>query len=106
MITLQTVYNQTIDGELNNELARKARVKGVSEEDTAIIEEANIMNLHKLAITHADTVIMGDEKIELELESFIQQSGKKTLSFQSEEKYIAAYNELYDDILDEEAVLS
>jgi starch synthase len=101
-----SVYNQTIDGELSNELARKSRVKGVSEEDTAIIEEANIMNLHKLAITHADAVIMGDEKIDSELESFIQQSGKKTLSFQSEEKYIAAYNELYNDILDEAAVLS
>lgn len=101
-----SVYNQTIDGELNNDLARKARVKGVSEEDTAIIEEANIMNLHKLAITHADAIIMGDEKIDSELETFIQQSGKNALSFQLEETYIAAYNELYDDILDEEAVLS
>lgn len=101
-----SVYNQEIEGDLSNEMAVKSRVTGISEEDTTIIDEANILNLHKLAITFADAVVVGEENIGEELESFIQKSGKQTLPYQSEDSYIAACNALYDEILEEEAVLS
>ena len=61
---------------------------------------------HKIAITFADAVIVGSEKLDKELESFIQKSDKHTLDYQSEDSYIAAYNTLYDELLEEEAVLS
>ena len=101
-----SVYSQEIDGVLSNEMSQKSRVVGVSEEDTAVIDDANILNLHKLAITFADAVITGSEKLDKELELFIQKSDKQTLEYQSEDVYIAAYNALYDELLEEEAVLS
>ena len=101
-----SLYNQEIDGNLSNEMSQKSRVAGVSEEDTAVIDEASILNLHKLAITFADAVIVGSEKLDKELESHIQKSDKQTLEYQSEDSYIAAYNALYDELLEEEVVLS
>ena len=101
-----SVYSQEIDGDLSNDMSQKSRVMGVSEEDTAVIDEASIFNLHKIAITFADAVIVGSEKLDKELELFIQKSDKQTLDYQSEDVYIAAYNALYDELLEEEAVLS
>ena len=40
-----SVYSQEIDVELSNEMSQKSRVVGVSEEDTAVIDEASILNL-------------------------------------------------------------
>ncbi len=99
-----SLYEETIDGQISNDLASKSIVNGVSEEDLAIIKEANLLNLHKLAITHADAVIMGQSKVSSELDRFLKKADKRTLSFQAEETYVKAYNDLYDEILDEEAV--
>jgi starch synthase len=101
-----SVYNQEIDGELNNDMARKSRVVGIEEEDTALIDDATVNNLHKLAIHFADAVIQGSEEIDPELEKYIQESGKRSLSYQSEDSYIASYNELYEELLEEEVVCS
>lgn len=101
-----SAYDQQIDGDLSPDMARKARVTGVSEEDTAVIEQANLTNLHKLAIDFSDAVICGSEKIDPEIEKYIQQNGKDTLSYQSQETYVSACNALYDGLLEEETVLS
>ena len=101
-----SVFNQEIKGDLSNEMSQKSRVAGVSEEDTAVIDEASIFNLHKIAIAFSDAVIIGSEKLDKELELFIQKSDKQTLDYQSEDSYIATYNALYDELLEEEIVLS
>lgn len=101
-----SAYNQEIEGELSSEMAKKALVVGVDEEDTAVIKEANLLNLNKLAVNFADAVIVGSEKIDDELTKYIQDSGKKTLSYQSEDNLVSEYNLLYDELLEEEVILS
>jgi len=103
---IYSAYNQEIEGELSSEMAKKALVVGVDEKDTAVIKEANLLNLNKLAVNFADAVIVGSEKIDDELTKYIQDSGKKTLSYQSEDNLVSEYNLLYDELLEEEVILS
>ena len=103
---IYSVYNQQIKGDLSNEMSQKSIVAGVSDDDTFVINEASILNLHKIAINFADAIIVGSKKLDKELEAHIQKSDKQTLNYQSEESYIASYNALYDQLLEEETVLS
>ena len=101
-----SVYNQKLCGDLSNEMSQKSRIVGISEEDTALIDDASITNLHKIAISFSDAIILGSQKLGKELGSFIEKSDKPMLHYQSEDSYIAAYNALYDELLEEEPVLS
>ena len=71
-----------------------------------LIDDASITNLHKIAISFSDAIILGSQKLGKELGSFIEKSDKPMLHYQSEDSYIAAYNALYDELLEEEPVLS
>ena len=101
-----SVYDQKLETEFSSEMAAKSRVNGISEEDTSIIDQANITNLHKLAISFADAVIIGDDKVSDELQTYIQNSGKQMLNYQPAETYISECNMMYDELLQEEAILS
>lgn len=101
-----SVYDQQLETEFSSEMAAKSRVNGISDEDTSIIDQANITNLHKLAISFADAVIIGDDKVSDELQTYIQNSGKQMLNYQPAETYISECNMMYDELLQEEAILS
>jgi starch synthase len=101
-----SVYDQEIEGELSADMARKAKVQGVEDEDVSIIEDAKLNNLHKIAIDFADAVICGSENIDPEIEKYIIESDKNTLNYHSDEDCIKAFDALYDELLDEEVVLS
>jgi starch synthase len=101
-----SAYKQEIEGELNDDMARKAQVTGVTEEDTAVLKNANLLSLNKLAVNFADAVITGSKDIDEDLTKYIIDSGKKTLSYQAEDNLVSEFNLLYDELLEEEAVLS
>ena len=101
-----SVFNQEIGGELSSDMARKAKVNGVEDEDVAKIADRSIKNLHKIAIDFADAVVCGCENVDAEIEKYIIDSGKKSLDYHSEEDCIEAFDALYDELLEEEAILS
>ena len=103
---IYSVYNQEIEADFSNDMSEKSRISGVTKEDTAVIDEANILNLHKIAINFADAIIVGSENIDKDLKLYIQESDKPTLDYQAEDAYISAYNLMYDQLLEEEVVLS
>lgn len=72
---------------------------GITKKDVEILKEPSYVNLSKLAITHADAVIVGDRQINPELQEFINTVKKPILPYQNEENYIDVYSEFYDTIL-------
>ena len=102
---IYSVYNQSIDGVLSGEMAEKSLVQGVSENDVETLQNPTINNLHKLAISYSDGVIVSDE-IDSEIKSFIQQADKPSIISFNQETYKKEYNDLYDQILEESSVLS
>ncbi len=101
-----SVYDQESNVELNNDMARKSIITGVSEDDVELINTASIDTLHKLAVKYADAVIMGSEKISDDLNKFIVDSDKYVISYQNDEDYVDAYDTLYDELLEEVEIFS
>ena len=64
------------------------------------------MNMMKQAVEYADGIIQGSEKMNAEIEKFIKKSGKPLLPYKNELEYMDAFNEFYDEMLEEANVLS
>lgn len=101
-----SVYDQESNVEIDNDMARKSIIAGVSEDDVELINTASVDTLHKLAIKYADAVVMGSEKISDDLNKFIVDSDKYVISHQNDEDYVDAYDALYDELLEEVEVYS
>ena len=74
-------------------------------EDLSAVESPTHNNLQKLGAQYADGIILGEEKINDELNSYISSLEKPILECQLEESYIEQYSQFYDAILESEEVL-
>ncbi|HQQ93347.1 MAG TPA: glycogen/starch synthase [Bacteroidia bacterium] len=102
-----SLYEDEFPKALNKKFIDKLNFDGFNKKDIKhISEEANCMNLIKQSIEYADGVIQASEKINPELEKCIKKSGKAFLPFKNELEYIDAFNEFYDEILEEANILS
>ncbi len=96
---IYSLYNDEFSGELNKELRKKVEMKGISEEDTTLIETPNYLNMTKLAIDNADAVIYGSETINSDVEKYVNKSNLHVLNYQNEEEYIDAYSSFYESLI-------
>jgi len=94
-----SVYDDGFDNPLKKEYKDKILYENITSKDLSIIEDPNFVNLSKLAIENSDAAIIGSETINSDLLSFIKNSNKPFLDFQSEETYLDAYSEFYENIL-------
>ena len=95
-----SIYNDEFDKPLRKEFKDKLKIEGITNKDIKKIKDnPDFVNLSKLAIDHSDAVIKGSEQINSDLESYLGQIKKPTLDYQTEDKYIDAYSEFYDQIL-------
>jgi starch synthase len=102
-----SVYEDDFPKTLNKKFIDKLTFDGFSKKDIKLIsEESSHLNMLKQSIEYADGIIQGEEKINPELEKFIKKSGKPFLTYKNEIEYMDAFNEFYDEILEEEKVLS
>jgi len=97
---IYSVYDNEFTSVWNESFKDKLKLDGIEDSDLEILSPPNYINLTKLAISMADGIIQGSENINPEIEKFIKESGKPFLGFHSEDTYIAAYNEFYDNMLD------
>ncbi|MBT6438851.1 MAG: glycogen/starch synthase [Flavobacteriales bacterium] len=100
-----SLYNDETNGSLNKDFARKSLFDGVTMEDLSAVETPTYNNLQKLGAQYADGIIMGEETINAELNSYITSLEKPLLECQLEESYIEQYSQFYDAILETEEVL-
>jgi starch synthase len=84
---------------LNPSFKKKLLLEGITKDDIKIINDANYLNLNKLAITNSDAVIMGSEKINSELKTFIEEWGMPVLEYKGEDEYIDKYSDFYDELI-------
>lgn len=101
-----SLYEDEYPKNLNKKFIDKLSFDGFSKKDLKyLIEESSHLNMQKQAIEFADAVIQGNETISPEIEKFIKKSGKPFLEYKSEIEYMDAFNEFYDSMLEEVAVL-
>ncbi len=93
-----SVYDDDFKNPLNSDFNEKLLVDGITKEDVSMLETPDFVNVSKLGIQYSDAVIKGAEKINPEVDKFIQTTDKPILEYQPKETYIDAYNEFYDKV--------
>jgi starch synthase len=102
-----SLYDDEYPKTLNKKFIDKLMFDGFTKKDLKhVIDESSHLNMQKQAIEFADGIIQGGEKLNPDLEKFIKKTGKPFLGYKNEVEYMDAFNEFYDEILEEENVLS
>ena len=101
-----SVYEQGFDGSLDAKMASKIKFDGFGDDDLSLIEDPTFANLNKIGVEYADAIVKGSASIDGEVDEFIKASGKPTLDYHGEEEMVAAYNEFYDQVMEENSVLA
>ena len=95
-----SIYNDEFPNPLNSDYKEKAMHKNIAMEDMEYLDNPTYTNIHKQAIKYSDAIILGCETIKPEILSFVKESNIPTLEYQSQEDYIKAYSDFYDNILE------
>ena len=104
---IYSVFDNSFDGVLGNNLSDKLLFEKLEECDVSRIHKSTINNLHKYAIDYADAVVQASADIDKDVLSHIKSSGKPSMQYPGAENYIDAYQDFYeqfilqDDELDE-----
>lgn len=96
---IYSVYNNDFKTPFRSTFADKLRFDGIDGDSLKMVKNPDYVNISKLAIKYSDGVIIGSEKINEELNTYVKTINKPVLGFREENEYIDAYNEFYDNIL-------
>ncbi len=101
-----SLYNNDFNGTLNKEMAEKALMDGVAQKDVKDFANPTFENINKAAMQWSDAVIKGSKKLSPELEKAFDDFEKMKLNYQSEDAYIDAYSDFYDEVLESNEVMA
>ena len=96
---IYSLYNDEFDKPLEARFRDKLMMEGIEDEDVKILEKPSFENLTKLALQMSDALIFGSRDINKKVKEYIKKLNKPVLEYKSEEEYIEAYSEFYDEIL-------
>ncbi|MDR2042186.1 MAG: glycogen/starch synthase [Tannerella sp.] len=96
---IYSVYENAFQTTFANDLKKKLKQDGATDNDMKIIATPNFVSLTKLAVQFSDAVILGSPEVDPEVVAHISKAKKRFLSYQLPEDYIGAYNEFYDLVM-------
>lgn len=95
-----SVYDNAFKKSMNKALPTKMKQDSMTEKDLQLLKTStDFAALTSLAIRYSDGVIQGSPKINKKVSEFIDEEKIPFLSYQTEDTYVDAYNEFYDQIL-------
>lgn len=98
-----SVYENSFEESLGADFATKANMKGMNASDTALYTEGTNLALDLAAVSFADAIVIGDDKVSEEVLNFVKKQDKPTLAFESTLD-LENYNNFYQEIASEELV--
>jgi len=90
-----SIYNQSFDGTLDNEMLKKVLFDGIPESDVNVIAEPNYENILKASIAHSDALIIASDNLSPGLRTAVESSGKPFLDYVSKDNFAGAYTNFY-----------
>jgi starch synthase len=96
---IYSAHDDAFDEPLDKRMMDKLLNEYISKEDVDVLKDPNYLNLNKLAIRYSDGVIKGSPQIDEQVEEVINNSGLPVLDYKTEDEYVEAYNDFYDQIL-------
>lgn len=92
-----SLYNEIAGERFSPSFKENVLYGGISPEDVALLDEANGINLAKMAASYSDGVILGDGEVDDVLVSYCKELGLPTLGFSQESMDSGRYVDDYDD---------
>lgn len=96
-----SVYDDEFTEPFAENYSKKLMMDGISNADIKDLKNPCFDNITIAAINKADAIIKGAEKLSTKVENHIKKSGKMVLPYQPDESYVEAYNNFYDEIMEE-----
>ena len=93
---MTSVYNQSFDGTLDEELREKILFDGFENANVKHLKTPNFVNILKTAVDNSDAVVMGGDDVPEELQDYIKKLNKPVLPYTEKENFSHAYQEFYD----------
>jgi len=90
-----SLYDDEFEGVLSTELIKKITFDDIDKKDLKIIDEANFLNLQKLAVSYSDHVIYGSESLSDEIKEYATSQKKVALEYYSKEDFQKPYTNFY-----------
>jgi starch synthase len=103
---IYTPYADVFSGKLDSKLMDKLNFDNIPNEDVDFLKTPNALNLNKTGAQWADAISIGSETINSDLISYINDSGKPVLDYQTEETLVDTHQEFYEKVLSENGVLA
>jgi starch synthase len=103
---IYSVFDTSFDGILSNTLPEKLLFENLEESDVASLKASNIRNLHKFAIDYSDAVVEASADMDKEVLEYIKSSEKPFMEYPGDEDYIDAYQDFYEQFIEEEEVVA
>jgi starch synthase len=104
-----STYYQDLDETLSANLPKKMKMDGVNADDLKLYKDPSMVNVHLAAMKWSDGIIKGSEEKNTALDNFMKKANKPVLNFQNyedESGFVSACSDFYDELLEQEAVLS
>jgi len=101
-----TAYNQIDEGVFDSRVIEKLKFDKFEEADMEVLKDPTVNNLNMLGIQWADAIGIGSETINEKISSYIKDSGKPVLDYQTEETLITAHQDFYNTLLENDEELA
>jgi len=92
-----SLYGNSFEGTLNADMSNKVLFDKINGDKAAVISTPNHVNIMKCAIENSDAIIKVEENYPEEIESFIEEKGKKVLEYLPEDMINESYLEFYQE---------
>ena len=103
---IYSVFDNTYEGVLSAALPEKLLFEDLKDADVAMLKDSNINNLHKHAADYADAIVQASADMDKEVLEYIKSSEKPFMEYPGAEDYIDAYQEFYEQFIEEEEVVA
>ena len=103
---IYSVFNNGYKGKLSDNIIDKLLFEDLDENDLVGLKNLNVNTLNKFAISYADAVVQASEKINKNVLTNIQNSGKPFMEFPGEVEYENDYLNFYSHFIKNEEKVS
>ena len=103
---IYSVFNNGYKGKLSDNIIDKLLFEDLDESDLIGLKNLNVNTLNKFAISYADAVVQASEKINKNVLTNIQDSGKPFMEFPGEVEYENDYLNFYSHFIKNEEKVS
>jgi starch synthase len=94
-----SIYDDGFEEIMSSDFAKKILMEGIETADVEHYNAPDYVKLIKAAIDYSDALIIGSEKINPEIEKYLQKIKKPVLKYHDQETYVDAYNAFYDEVM-------